>query len=47
MNEQLMDSQKLYDDLEYFKSMAFSAKNHADKALLDCEFYRNELLKYK
>jgi hypothetical protein len=42
-----MDSQKLYDDLEYFKSMALTAKNHTDKALQDCDFYRNEFLKYK
>ena len=44
LKEMSIQNESLSDEVEYFKNIAKTSKNHADKALNDLEFYRTKLL---
>lgn len=47
IKEVSIQNDSLHDEVEYFKNMAKSSKNHADKAINDLEFYRNKMVEFQ
>ena len=43
----MIQNENLNEEVEYFKGMAKTSKNHAEKALNDVDFYRNKLMELK
>jgi predicted transglutaminase-like cysteine proteinase len=43
LEEMMRENENLNKDVEYFKDVAKTCKSHAEKAIADCEMYRNML----